>query len=55
VIDVAMCEKAVDGDAVPGDTTRQIENPQPEPEDLAGVNGDETEPPEELPEDEMPE
>jgi hypothetical protein len=40
---------------VPGDTTRQIENPQPEPEDLAGVNGDETEPPEELPEEEMPE
>jgi len=45
VIDVAMCEKEEDGETALGDTTRQIENPQPEPEDLAG--GDEPEPPEE--------
>ena len=51
VIDVAMCEKAVEGDAVPGDTTRQIENPQPEPEDLVGGNGDEPEPTDDTPEE----
>jgi DNA gyrase subunit A len=49
VIDVAMCEKEEDGETAQGDTTRQIENPQLEPEDLAG--GDEKE----LPEEEKPE
>jgi DNA gyrase subunit A len=45
VIDVAMCEKGEDEETALGDTTRQIENPQPEPEDLA--EGGKPEPPEE--------
>ena len=53
VIDVAMCEKEEDGETATGDTTRQIENPQPEPEDIAG--GNEPEPPAETPEEERPE
>ncbi|MBN1307788.1 MAG: DNA gyrase subunit A [Chitinispirillaceae bacterium] len=52
VIDVAMCEKDDNDDAPEGDTSRQIENPQMEPEDLvaqeepdlAAENGDETAP-----------
>jgi DNA gyrase subunit A len=34
LIDVAMCEKGESDEIPPGDTSRQIENPQMEPEDI---------------------
>jgi DNA gyrase subunit A len=54
VIDVAMCEKDVADDAPEGDPSRQIENPQLEPEDLA-AGTEEPEPPVDAGEEEKPE